>query len=270
MQHPFLGYFHFLPPHRPYHTRREFVNRFLNDGIGPYLEKPRHPFFGGGAGKPINLKAQSTQRQLYDEYILYADSELGRLYDALEQSGILKDTWLVFTSDHGEMCERGVFGHRTPVLYQPVVRIPLVIVEPGQSARRDVSTSTSAVDVLPTLLKVTGREIPDWLEGTVLEPFSDTAVKPDRNLYAVEARKSEAYAVLNPASVMLVKDQYKLTNYFGYGQLGATGPLFELYDVKNDPEELTNIYDPGSEISQELKNELTAKLKEVDKPYSKN
>jgi len=124
--------------------------------------------------------------------------------------------------------------------------------------------------VLPTLLKVTGREIPDWLEGTVLEPFSDTAVKPDRNLYAVEARQSEAYAVLNPASVMLVKDQYKLTNYFGYGQLGATGPLFELYDVKNDPEELTNIYDPGSEISQELKNELTAKLKEVDKPYSKN
>ena len=267
---PFLGYFHFLPPHQPYHTRLDFINRFQNDGIGSYIEKPRHPVFGGPTDKPLNLAQQSKQRQFYDEFILYADSELGRLYDALDQSGILENTWLVFTSDHGEMFERGFLGHRIPVLYQPVIRIPLVILEPGQNSRRDVFTPSNAVDVLPTLLKVTGQQIPDWTEGSVLEPFADTVVKPGRSLYAVEARKSGVHAPLGPASVMLVKDQYKLTNYFGYDILKTTESLYELYDVESDPEELTNIYDPDSQISKELTNELLEKLNEVNKPYSKS
>jgi len=261
---PFLGYFHFLPPHRPYNPRREFVNVFSNDY---YVEKPKPGLYAGNEGKPPNLRYQGVQRQFYDEFILYADSELGRLYDSLEQSGILENTWLIFTSDHGEMCERGVFGHRTPVLYQPVIHIPLVILEPGQTKRQDIFTPTSAVDVLPTLLKITGQEIPGWAEGTVLPPFADTAPNPERNLYALEATNSEAHGVLNPATAMLVKDRYKLTYYFGYGQLKKTGPLFELYDLENDPEELNNIHDVNSEISQELQNEMLAKIEEVDKPY---
>jgi arylsulfatase A-like enzyme len=267
---PFLGYFHFLPPHQPYHTRRDFIDRFQNDGIGPYVEKPRHPVFGGPVGRPLNLAKQSEQRQFYDEFILYADSELGRLYDALEQSGILENTWLVITSDHGEMFERGFFGHRFPVLYQPVVRIPLVILEPGQKTRRDIFTPSNAVDVLPTLLKITGQQIPDWTEGSVLEPFSDTVVNPGRSLYAVEARKNGAQSPLGPGSVMLVKVQYKLTYYFGYQQLETTGPLFEIYDVESDPEELRNIYDPNSQISRGLTEELLEKINEVNKPYSKS
>ncbi len=270
IQRPFLGYFHFLPPHRPYNTRREFVNMFQNDAVGPYVEKPKHPVFGGDKEKPLNLKYQSRQRQFYDEFILYTDSELGRLYDALEQSGVLENTWLVFTSDHGEMCERSIFGHRTPVLYQPVIRIPLVILEPGQRARRDIFTSTSAVDVVPTLLKVSGQEIPSWLEGTVLEPFSDVPSVADRSLYALEAIRSDPYGILNPATVMLVKGQYKLTYYFGYEEMAETGPLFELYDIENDPEELKNIYDPNWQIARELGNELLDKVKAVYEPYSKS
>jgi uncharacterized sulfatase len=261
---PFLGYFHFLPPHRPYNTRREFVNVFSKDY---YVEKPRPGLYAANEGKPPNLRYQGVQRQFYDEFILYADSELGRLYDSLAQSGILENTWLIFTSDHGEMCERGIFGHRTPVLYQPVIHIPLLILEPGQTKRQDVFTPTSAVDVLPTLLKLTGQEIPDWVEGTVLPPFADTAPKADRSLYALEATNSEAHAVLNPATAMLVKDRYKLTYYFGYGQLKNSGPLFELYDLENDPEELNNIYDVNSEISRELQNEILERIKEADKPY---
>jgi arylsulfatase A-like enzyme len=242
---------------------------FKDDSVGPYVEKPSHPFFTANNGKSVNLKYQSRQRQFYDEFILYADSELGRLYDALDRSGELENTWFIFTSDHGEMCERGIFGHRTPVLYQPVIRIPLVIVEPGQSARRDIFTSTSAVDVLPTLLKITGQEVPNWAEGKVLQPFSDVPVQADRSVYALEATASDANSVLNPATAMLVKGKYKLTYYFGYEELQKNNPLFELYDVENDPEELQNIYDPSFSIAQELKTELVEKIKEVDKPYQK-
>ena len=269
LQHPFLGYFHFLPPHRPYHTRREFVNAFSDDGVGHYMEKPRQPFFQGDPESEVNLGYQSAQRQFYDEFILYADSELGRLHDSMEREGMLENTWIIFTSDHGEMCERGIYGHRTPFLYEPVIRIPLVILEPGQRERRDIYTPTSAVDVLPTLLKITGQEIPNWIEGEVLPPFSGAAPRADRSIYALEATNSETMGPLNPASVMLVKGKYKLTYYFGYKQLEERGPLFELYDLENDPEELNNIFDANSKISQELRDEILEKIKEVDKPYLK-
>ena len=268
LQNPFLGYFHYLPPHSPYNTRYDFVNKFGEDGVGHYIEKPTNPYFGGGVDKPQNFKYQEKQRRDYDEFILYADSELGRLYDSLQMSGALKNTWFVFTSDHGELFERGIFGHRTPALYQPVINIPLVIVEPGQEERRDVNSPTSAVDVLPTLLKVTGQEIPVWIEGEVLPPFSDTEPSLDRSMYAVEATKSEVTGPLHPASIMLVKGKYKLTAYLGYEETDGN-PVFELYDLESDPEELTNIYDATSSASRELQDELLAKVREVDKPYMK-
>ncbi|NWG08304.1 MAG: sulfatase-like hydrolase/transferase [Chloroflexi bacterium] len=268
IRNPFLGYFHYLPPHRPYNTRHEFVDAFKGDGIRHYIEKPRRLPFGGGIDKPQDFEYQAKERRDYDEFILYADSEFGRLYDTLEKNGALENTWFVFTSDHGELFERGIFGHRTPVLYQPVIQIPLVIVEPGQRERRDVYTPTSAVDVLPTLLKVTGQEIPAWVEGEVLPPFSGTTPSPDRSIYAVEATKSDKTGPLNPATVMLVKGRYKLTAYLGYKQLGADA-VFELYDLENDPEELTDIYDSASKVAQELRDELLAKVKEVDRPYLK-
>ncbi len=64
--------------------------------------------------------------------ILYADKEFGRFFDYLDSSGLLDNTWVVLTSDHGEMFERGIDGHDTEVLYEPVIRIPLMIFEPGR------------------------------------------------------------------------------------------------------------------------------------------
>lgn len=266
---PFLGYFHYLPPHRPYNTRHDFVNFFANDGVGYYIDKPKHPLFSQtGIDKLLNLDYQALQRQLYDEFILYADNEFGRLFDFMEESGLRENTWIVLTADHGESFERGIFGHRTPVLYQPLVQIPLVIFEPGQTERRDIFTPTSAVDVLPTLLKVTNQPIPDWAEGKVLPPFETIPPDPNRNIYALEATDSKDTEPLNPATVMLVKGKYKLTYYFGYPELAAIGPYFELFDLENDPEELEDLYSPDSEIALALQKELLEKIKEVDEPYT--
>jgi arylsulfatase A-like enzyme len=264
---PFLGYFHFLPPHHPYNTRTDYAGRFWKDGVDYYLDKPKSIF--SASTEDVNLKHQANERRLYDEFILYTDGELGRLYDYLLESKLIDNTWIVFTSDHGEMCERGIYQHRTPVLYEPIVRIPLLIVEPGQQERRDIHTATSAVDVLPTLLKVTGMEIPEWVEGVVMPPFSETATLTDRKVYSLDATESED-GTLIPASVMMIKGNYKLTYYYGHEQLKNSGPLFELYDLETDPEELNNLFDPNSEVSQELKSELLEKFAEVNKPYLKN
>ena len=153
---PFLGYYHFLPPHAPYRTSLEFYGRFASDGLSP-VNKPLDEF----GSKPA-VQAALEARTEYDEFILYADKAFGSMYDALERSGLLDHTWLVVTSDHGEMFERGLIGHGNPTLYQPVIRVPLLIFEPGREVGMDVHAVTSAVDVLPTLAQVTGHTIPDW------------------------------------------------------------------------------------------------------------
>ena len=255
---PFMGYFHFWPPHAPYNTHQDFVGRFSGDGLAP----PPKPFdlFGDNAPKIKN-------RTEYDEYILYVDREFGRFYNQLETSGLLESTWVVLTSDHGEMFERGIEGHRTPVLYEPVVRVPLLIFEPGRESRTDIFANTSAVDVLPTLLHVTGQRPADWTEGIVLSPFDGEASNPERNVYVVQAEKSEQFGPLTIATLSIRKGDYKLMYFFGYDELGTDGERIELYNIKDDPEELTDLYETEKEISQELLNELKAKLKEVNAPY---
>jgi choline-sulfatase len=255
---PFTGYFHFWPPHAPYNTHRDFMDRFEGDGFTPPV-KPLD-LFGDEAPKTKN-------RREYDEYILYVDQEFGRFYDRLEQNGLLENTWVVLTSDHGEMFERGIEGHRTPVLYEPVVRVPLLIFEPGRESRMDVYENTSAVDILPTLLHVTGQKPASWTEGVVLPPFASEEFDSERNVYVVQAEKSEQHRSLTIATVSIRKGDYKLTYFYGYEELGSDGERLELYNIKDDPEELNDLYNIETEIGKELLNELKTRLKEVNAPY---
>ncbi len=258
---PFFAYIHFLPPHFPYKTHRDFYGRFANDGFKP-VQKPVDLFTQEKS--PDNLLKWRTW---YDEYILYADREFGRLFNILESSGRLENTWILFTSDHGEMFERGISGHTTPVLHQPVIRIPLLIFEPGRQVGTQVYTPTSAIDVLPTLLHLSGQEIPDWVEGLVLPPFTQTGPALERSLYALQARNNGKYAPLSQASSMLLKGRHKIVYYFGYDQLGEKGNRVELYDLEADPEELDDLYASQPGTGTQLLDELKSKLAEVDRPY---
>jgi arylsulfatase A-like enzyme len=260
---PFMGYFHFLPPHRPYLTHVDFQNRFAKDGYLP-VSKPSDKNFQDYNKVQYLLRKRTN----YDEYILYADREFGRLMDRLDASGMLENCWVVLTSDHGEMFERGIQGHTTAVLYQPVIRVPLMIFEPGQRSRRDVHENTSAVDLLPTLLHLTGQPPVDWVEGTILPPFAPTEPDPERSLYVVQARKNKQYEPLTAATTALIKGQYKLMYFFGYKELGGVGSeRIEMYDLENDPEELNNLYTVKRETATDLLYELKSKIAEVDEPY---
>ena len=254
---PFMGYFHFWPPHAPYNTSKDFNRRFYGDGYSA----PTKPLdlFGNNGPKTKN-------RTEYDEYILYVDQNFGRFYDHLEQNGFLENTWLVLTSDHGELFERGIEGHRTPVLYESVVRVPLVIFEPGRSSRVDIQSTTSAADLLPTLLHLTGQPNADWTEGTVLPPFAAEKPDPKRSVYVVQAEKSEQFGPLTIATLVVRKGDYKLMYFYGYKEL-AGAERVELYNIKEDPEELNNLYDTEKEIGTELLAELRLKLGEVNAPY---
>ncbi len=254
---PFLGYFHYLPPHYPYLTRKEFIDVFKGDQFAP--TKKIHPITN-------NDKLYRGDRRWYDEFILYADAEFKRFYDLMEESGLLENTWIILTSDHGEIFERGAHGHGTEMLYEPLVRIPLLIFEAGQQTRRDIHTATSAVDILPTLLHITGKEIPEWCEGEVLPPYRPA--NQNRSIFAQDAVETGEFDPITEGTTMIVKNQYKLIWYFGYEILEGK-PLYELFDLENDPEEMNNIYFQESTIARELLEELETKTQEANQPYQK-
>jgi choline-sulfatase len=257
---PFVAYFHFLPPHEPYRTHKDFYGRFQDDYYVP-IEKP-HDLFGRTRD---TVRSLARERRHYDEFVLYVDREFSRLHQMLEEAGVLQDTWLLLTSDHGEMFERGIAQHQTPVLYQPVIRVPLLIFEPGRTVRLDIHTPTSATDILPTLQGMAGAQTQGWGEGTVLPPWGP--VDDQRNVYAVEAKTNPGDLPLGRATTMLVRGEYKLCRFDGYPALEAGSQRVELYNLSEDPEELHNLYPSRPRIGQEMLDALNQKLAEVDAPY---
>jgi arylsulfatase A-like enzyme len=260
-QKPFVSYFHLLPPHAPYRTHRDFYRYFANDGWVP-VSKPQDVFYQGILETKVD-----EHRTWYDESILYVDREFSRFYNNLDKSGLLENTWLIFTSDHGEMFERGIEGHRTPVLYDPIVRVPLLVFDPGRTARMDVYEPTSAVDLLPTLLYVTGQKIAPWMEGVVLPPFSQTAPDRNRSIFALECNENKKNGPIDVATVSLRKGQYKLTYFFGYKELENRNERLELYDLEEDPEELQDLSLARKAIVDEMLGEVKSKLLEVNQPF---
>ena len=256
---PFLGYFHFLPPHYPYNAAGRFVDAFRGDHYTP-------------PDKPVDLLARRPSRNLeirrreYDEFVLYCDEQFGRLYDQLEASGLLDTSLVVLTSDHGEMFERGITGHSTDTVYQPVSRVPLMIFEPGRETGADIHEYTSAADVLSTIAFWAGQKSPDWGEGVVLPPFSGAARIPERNVYLVRAVKNPQFEPLRVASVMLVRENYKLHYYFGYDETPGDG-LVKLYDIAADPDEMVDLAASRRSTADELLQSLKADLAEKNKPY---
>lgn len=254
---PYLAYLHFMPPHDPYLPSSEFAGLFYDEWKP--VTKPAH-FYSEGESEETLV----VQRRRYDQFIAYADAQLGRLYDTLQMQGLLKNTWLILTSDHGELFERGIWKHTTRTLFEPVIRVPLLISAPGQDERRDVYESTSCVDLLPTLLHVTKQSIPPWIEGEVLPSFRTDNSESDRPIYVVEAKSNPKFGPITKATLAIRRGPYKLIYYSYEGFDGVV----ELFDLENDPEELNDLSVSHQSLASELKNELLKKLVEVNRPYT--
>lgn len=254
---PFLGYVHFLPPHGPYTTRKEFGKLFC-DNWKP-IAKPESFFTEGYSQEFLD-----EQRRYYDQSIAYIDAEFGRLYDFMQSNGLADNTYLIITSDHGEMFERGIFTHITAALYEPIIHIPLIIFQPGQQNRENVYSPTNAVDMLPTLLTIANKPIPNWCNGQVLPMTQGQSSHSNRCVYSIEAKENPKNAPLRKSTVTQVKENYKLIYYMGYQ---GCPYRFELFDLASDPEELVNLYAPGNPISSAMENELISQLAEANQPF---
>lgn len=249
---PFFAYLHLMPPHAPYLPSSKFSGMF-GDGWAPLPQKQHR------LGADIPQERLNEQRQAYDEFIADLDEGFGRLLDDWEERGILDNSYVILTSDHGEMFAKGVSGHSTPLVFEPGIRVPLIISAPGQRERKDVYALTSTVDLLPSILKIAEKPAPGWCEGQLL-PSLGGKEDPQRSIFVVEAKKNPAYQPLAKATAAVLRWPYKLVLYRGYKNFDGK---YELYHLENDPYENVNVYkdDPAG---RELQQELDARLAEAD------
>lgn len=257
---PFLNYFHLLPPHEPYTTRADYIDLFKDDGYEP-IYKPTHPL----ADQERSREDELALRRGFDEYLAFVDAEFDRLMGMLEQSGQLDNTIVILTSDHGEMFERGIYFHMVPSFHKPLIHIPLLIFTPGQTGRIDIHDLTSTVDVLPTLLHLTGKPVPAWMEGQLLPPYNPSP-DPERMVFSADLRHNPKDGpIINGTGMLRYKD-WKLTHIFGseakYEPL--SGELYELYNLAEDPEELTNLHGQAPDIETDLIASLTDKIRQAE------
>lgn len=258
-QRPWFEYFHIIPPHQPYSPNKDFAALF-QDTQG-FVRKPVHPLVPDYLDDRMLLKYHSR----YDQFIANVDHEFGILLDGLEKSGTLDSTYFIITSDHGEIFERGMLGHSGPLLYDAMIRIPLLIRAPGQTQRKDYYSTTSNLDLAPTILQLAGVDAPPELEGQFLPGFG-AVEQPDRPVFSIQAYRNSPFKALTSASIALKQGEYKLIHYLGYAGIRDE---FELYDLKNDPDELNNLYGKLNNTSLELKSALLEALTLANKPYEK-
>lgn len=258
-KNPFFGYFHFLPPHDPYNPRKEFVDIFKDDGYEPF-EKPIHMYSSG-----ITKEARNHDQRLYDEFIRHIDSEFLRIYNSLESQGILENTWLILTSDHGESFERGEFHHTTNLLFEPVIKVPLLIFPPNQKQRTDIYTATNGVDLLPTILKLAKKEVPNWVEGTCL-PFEPTQ-KNNSPIFSMNLKQNPHTAPISIGTIIMIHEEYKIMKLIGYPELQNDSQYIEAYHLEQDPEELNNLATGKNSIVDELSAMLDDRIREENQAF---
>ena len=252
LQGPSLSYFHFHPPHHPYRPTAKYDGSLFS--IFAPLEKPEHPL-SVEKRSYVNMR---RNRQAYDEYLLSWDEEAGRLFDFFKTSGILENNYVIITSDHGELFERGEVGHFTPLIYSPVMHIPLIISRPGQKGRSDVHIPTSSVDVMPSLAHEISGQIPSWVEGQLLPGFGGSE-DLTRSIYTIDAKQNSVFAPLNKFSMALTRERRRLI-YYQYPEFSQ----FEFYDLDDDPDEMKDLFSQKPVAALQMKDEMLQKLSEVN------
>lgn len=227
----------------PYHKPEAYRTRFLPEGRmrfswtdeegngGVHFLKATNARIGAGAFDRSSFSPDRVEELigLYDGGIFYTDEQLGRLLRRLAELGLDDDTLVVLTADHGEaFLEHDLLLHKE--VYEPLLRVPLVVRLPARVARRDViRTPVSLSDVAPTVLQQAGLPIPPAMTGRAL-PRVAAEPEEDRPFFsAYDHDEGHFYRAAG-----LREGRWKLVVKW----LGADAPpAVELYDLRRDPEE---------------------------------
>lgn len=235
-QTPFFLAVGLYRPHTPYVAPKRYFELYPQSDITiptipeGYLETIPKP-----ARATITRKSQNNNLprelalqaiQAYYASITFADAQVGKILDSLEETGLADNTIVVFTSDHGyHMGEHDHYQKTT--LFENATHVPLIIAGPGvEEVGKSSRSLAEMVDFYPTLAEMSRLPAADFLAGVSLAPvLRDVSAKPRQSAFS---QFQTGYS--------LRTDRFRYTQW---GDMGKDG--FEFYDHENDAEELHNL-----------------------------
>ena len=205
---------------------------------------------------------------LYDGQARQLDDYIGQLTERMKKWGILDNTIIIMTSDHGEeLFEHGFIGHASTSLnaklYDEIIHIPLIIWWPKKVKHKVVDELVQQIDIMPTILDMLGLPLPEGLQGYSL--LSSIEGKPANNLRPVfcetilggyQSTKEIEEIRLRCVRTKEWKLIYTTTSARNVSSGGLDNGKYELYNLSNDPKEERNIFENRPEVAKELKKKL--------------
>lgn len=194
------------------------------EALHPVYQQMRH---FNNIATPVGDDRIRRARIAYYAMISEVDEYVGRIWEALEETGALENTVFVYTSDHGEcLGEHGLWSKNN--LYDVSARVPLIMAGAGVPRKTDVETPVSHVDLVRTLLELAGAEKSPDLRGHSLLPLM-RGEPGDHPGWAY----CESHCEGNATGTFMVREgDWKYIHFTWYPGL--------LFNVKDDPDELNN------------------------------
>lgn len=237
-------------PHPPFIPPKSYADQFDPQSMpGPLFRDSdlvqqdalREVAFQTYAEHPDEFDGRK-QQALYYAMIAQIDDQFARILKCLDESGQRDNTVIIFTSDHGETLGDHGLQFKGCRFYEGLVRVPLIVSFPSRfKAGVQSDALVELLDLSTTMLELAEVEVPEHMQGRSLVPLLTGDAKPDQHRDYV---RCEYFDALDPYFVkgglsnatMYRNRRYKLVMYHSHD-------LGELYDLENDPDEFTNLWD---------------------------
>jgi arylsulfatase A-like enzyme len=237
---PYFLWLHYMDAHRPYCPPMTMLEKLGRKDLSPSQQfRLRQLWLRQDISNRRLRKSCQDFLDLYDASIHFIDLQVGRLLEALSRRGLLENTIIVLTSDHGEaFLERGVREHSPTLATQEIIRVPLLIRPPDGRATplAPVAHPFSLIDLLPTLIDIAGLDCPSTFSGQNRWPalqngesWEDPAIT--EMVYRESANPRSRINVPGPRLLAATTNRYKLIINFAKDSE-------ELFDLKQDLREL--------------------------------
>ena len=253
---PFAMMVGFPGPHCPYDPAAEFLQGIDESKVPAAVpEVPGHtPKLRqaniDGNRRPWNGvdysefpdEAKRKIRVHYSGLVRQIDHEVGLILDALRENGLLDNTVVILSSDHGDyLGDHNLIGKAS--FYEAAIRVPMVAMGPGIEPGQIVDEMVDLRDVTPTMLALAGEQIPSWYDAQPL---------PGRGMLGKSGR-DRIFGMLSDGW-MNFDGQYKLHKY-------SSGEVL-LFDMEHDPQEQRNLVNNADyqNVLRRLDAELTAEI----------
>ena len=248
----FFLWIHYMDCHGPYKPPSPYDKMWIKEQFNKldHLSVSEHLWLGLGGvpkymSKFMDIEHMSKENYIsqYDGEISFVDNQIGFLLDELKKLGVEKKTIIILTSDHGEsLGEHNYFGHEL-LLYDNLLKVPLIIKCPHIfSSNKIITKQVRSIDIMPTILDILNLKQPDIANGKSLIPL----IQGKENFHVLYAFSSyENY--LKRYSIR--SEEWKLI-------YTKESDKYELYNLKKDPQELANLYGKETAIAEEFKKEL--------------